>query len=109
MYNGNFIEKCINADALLEEIDDFIDEWHESDSDITIYEFLGMSQKEYRMWVENDDVLKYIIMAHIQQKDIDDILFEEYNTKYKMVARAKSPDEAKFMYDWLIRTGRIKE
>lgn len=109
MSKKNFIQDCINADALLEEIDDYIDVWHNNDSKETIYEFLGMSQKEYRMWVENDEILKYIIKARIENQDIDDVLYQEYNDSLKMVARAESPDEVKFMYNWLVRTGRIKE
>ena len=30
--NSSFIEKCINGDASLDEIDDYIDEWHDHDS-----------------------------------------------------------------------------
>lgn len=108
----NFIQDCINADALLEEIDDYIDEWHESKNEEPIYEFLGMTQKEYRMWVQNDDMLKFIIKAHFNNKDIDEVLYEEYNQNQgniKMVARAETPEEARFIYNWLVKTGRIKE
>lgn len=38
---SNFIQDCINADALLEEIDDYIEKWHESDSNETIYDYLA--------------------------------------------------------------------
>ncbi|KGK89374.1 hypothetical protein DP73_09970 [Desulfosporosinus sp. HMP52] len=109
MSKKSFIQDCINADALLEEIDDYIDFWHDNDIEATIYEFLGMSQKEYRMWVENDKILKYIFTAHVENKDIDDVLSQEYNGGLKMVARAKTPGEAKFIYNWLVRTGRIEE
>jgi len=109
MSKKNFIQDCINGNALLEEIVDYIDAWHENDSEDTIYDFLGMSQKEYRMWVENDDILKYIIKAHLENNDIDDVLCQDYNDKLKIVARTDSPDEVKFIYSWLVRTGRIKE
>lgn len=42
-----------------EDIDDFIDQWHQlynEDSlnvDLPLYEFLGMTQKEYAMWLED--------------------------------------------------------
>lgn len=109
MSKKNFIQDCINADALIEDIDDYIDIWHNDNSKDTIYDFLGMSQKEYRMWVEDDSILKYIIKAHFENKCIDYILCQEYNDNLKMVARAESPNEAKLIYKWLKRTGRIKE
>ena len=68
MSNSDFITDCINADALLEEIEEYIEEWHISETDKPIYDFLGMTQEEYFLWVENDDMLKYIIQAHIQGK-----------------------------------------
>jgi len=50
--SNSFIEKCINGDASLDEIDNYIDEWHDSDSDINLelHEFLGMSWEEYSLW-----------------------------------------------------------
>jgi hypothetical protein len=49
--SNSFIEKCINGDASLDEIDNYIDEWHDSDSDINLelHEFLGMSWEEYSL------------------------------------------------------------
>ena len=34
------------------EIDDLIDEWHEGDSDLELYEYLGMTFEEYAKFVE---------------------------------------------------------
>ena len=47
---SNFIEKCLNGEALLDDIDDFVDEWHESKGNIPLYEFLGMKKSEYSLW-----------------------------------------------------------
>lgn len=102
---SNFIQDCINADALLEEIDDYIKKWHESDSNETIYDYLGMTEEEYYLWVEDDFYLKYIISAHEQNKKIEDLISEDYDTK--MVARASSPEEAKKIYNWLVQKGKI--
>lgn len=32
-------------------IDDLIDEWHKSDSELPLHEFLGWSEEDYRKWV----------------------------------------------------------
>ena len=34
------------------EIDDKIDEWHESDSEVSLAEYLGMTPEEYAAFVE---------------------------------------------------------
>ena len=44
---------------IADSIDDFIDCWHDNEylGDITIYEFLGISQQQYRVWV-NKGIIK---------------------------------------------------
>ncbi|MFN5725162.1 MAG: hypothetical protein ACK48D_00175 [Pseudanabaena sp.] len=61
--NSSFIEKCISGDASLDEIDDYIDEWHDSDSDINLelHEFLGMSWEEYSLWAVKPSLLAEIL------------------------------------------------
>lgn len=103
---SNFINDVINADALLDEIDDYIEQWHISDSELTVFEYLGMSEEEYFLWVENDFYLKYIISAHEQNIPINALLQNEYSTK--LVARSDSPEEAKIIYSWLKEKGLVE-
>lgn len=50
-----FAELFINDEIEFEKIDDFVDEWHEGDSELPIHEYLGLSEQEYAMWVETTD------------------------------------------------------
>jgi len=61
--NSSFIEKCINGDTSLDEIDDYIDKWHDSDSDINLelHEFLEMSWEEYSLWAIKPSLLEEIV------------------------------------------------
>jgi len=36
-----------------DQIDDLIDQWHESDSHIELHEYLGWSVDDYRTWVSD--------------------------------------------------------
>lgn len=108
MSNLKFLDACMSGDVLYEEIDDYIDAWHDGDSTEELNEFLGMTEKEYSIWVENANTLKYIIDARIKDTDIEDYLEEKYGNM-TMAARASSLEEAKFIRKWLERTGRIKE
>lgn len=103
---SNFINDVINADALIDEIDDYIEQWHISDSELSVFEYLGMSEEEYFLWLENDFYLKYIIAAHEQNKTIGTLLQDEYSTR--LVARSDSPEEAKKIYTWLKEKGFIE-
>lgn len=33
-------------------IDDYIAAWHDSDSDLALHEFLGMTTEQYRQWFD---------------------------------------------------------
>lgn len=103
---SNFINDVINADAILDEIDDYIQTWHDADTDSSVYEYLGMTEEEYFLWVENDFYLKYIIAAHERNININELLKEEYT--FKLAARSSSPEEAKKIYDWLKEKGMIE-
>jgi hypothetical protein len=59
--NITFIDKCLNGDVKLETIDDYISEWHDNDDERPLYDFLGLTKDEYSLWVENPQLLNYII------------------------------------------------
>lgn len=42
-------------------IHDYIDQWHEGDSTLELYEFLGMNKDEYKLFLENPDGFKVYI------------------------------------------------
>ena len=61
---SSFIDMCLSGEALLDDIDDFVDRWHDGDSALPIHEYLGMTRDEYLSWVRNPDVLPQIVGAH---------------------------------------------
>jgi hypothetical protein len=58
-----FVDQYLNGEVLAEDIDDFIDIWHENPAGEEIYEFLGMSQKEYSLWARDPDTPPEIARA----------------------------------------------
>ncbi|OQW92292.1 MAG: hypothetical protein BWK78_02115 [Thiotrichaceae bacterium IS1] len=64
----NFIRSCQRGEALPDDIDDFIDDWHDHDYAMELHEFLGMSWEEYRGWVANPNTLPQIIEVHYNIK-----------------------------------------
>jgi hypothetical protein len=37
-----------------EQLDDLVDKWHDSDTKMSLHEYLGMSREEYAIWTEFD-------------------------------------------------------
>lgn len=36
------------------QLEDLVDKWHDSDTKMSLHEFLGMTEEEYSVWVEFD-------------------------------------------------------
>ena len=47
-----FITSCLNGEVLVEDIDDFVEAWHEGreGANQELHEYLGMSWEEYSIW-----------------------------------------------------------
>ncbi|MBE5318739.1 hypothetical protein IM793_06215 [Pedobacter sp. MR2016-19] len=94
---SNFIADCIQGDALMTDIDDYVDSWHDGNSDLSLHEFLGMSRKEYALYLEDEMYLASIITAHRSNLDIVPVMLAEL----RMAARSDDPTKAKKLQKWL--------
>jgi hypothetical protein len=108
----SYMEQLLRGDVLLEDIDNFIDVWHDAPNDakiasLSLEEFLGMSADEYRLWVERPESLRFIAAAHRYQQPVSAILGKE--DRYGLAARAEDQGEAHELLRWLIERGRVKE
>lgn len=94
---SNFVIDCIKGDALTSEIYDYIDNWDDSDSDLLIHEYLGMTEPEYALFVEDEDYIDLIITAHKQKENIRVIV----ESQFALVARADNHLKASRLEMWL--------
>jgi hypothetical protein len=90
----------------MDEIDDFVDEWHASPTEETIYDFLGMTQEEYDLWVEQPSSLRLILAAREDHLLLYEAI-ERYVDYEPVAARAADPAEARVVLEWLRKTGRL--
>lgn len=100
---SSFIEMCVFGEALLEDIDDFVEKWHSSDSALPLHKFLGMTKSEYSLWVADPYVLPFIVTAHKTDQDVGALL--EGAQELPMAARADGPEKAKKLLSWLKQEG----
>jgi len=58
----NFVDDCLKGISTVDQIDDYIEKWHLGDGkDKSLYEYLGLTRKEYSQWIRFSDVLNLII------------------------------------------------
>ena len=60
----SFIDDYILGNASYDDIDDYIDRWHEGDSDKPLHEYLGLTFDEYSDWLTTGDFTENIEEKH---------------------------------------------
>ncbi|MFF8595283.1 hypothetical protein ACF061_28360 [Streptomyces sp. NPDC015220] len=59
-----FVDDVLNGRATLDDLDTYGDAWNDSERDLgEFHDFLGLLWPEYAMWVEEHEVLGYVIEA----------------------------------------------
>jgi len=101
-----FFDLYSEGHALEEEIDDFIDAWHLEMKGkafpnlIELPDYLGMSQDEYDVWVQEPDTLPHILNARLEGKCIDTVMYEHVDDML-LAARAADKSSIIALKAWL--------
>ncbi len=60
---NNFIDDCINANANVFDLDDYIEYWHNNETNNTLKDFLGLTDYEYEQWGKSNDSIFQDILS----------------------------------------------
>jgi hypothetical protein len=102
-----FVDMCLRGDALADEVDDFVDRWHNSDSQEELAEFLGFTPEEYALWVEKPNSIHFIVHARRNGSPLSSL--RNVAQTYQLAARSLSAEDADELTEWLKKTGRIAD
>lgn len=58
-----FIDLCLSDEVFMNEIDNFVDAWHDGASKASLRKCLGMSEQEYARWIVDPGELSRIIAS----------------------------------------------
>lgn len=101
-----FVDLCLAGNVLLEEIDDFIDQWHASSAEIELHEYLGMTKEEYALWLRVPDVLPYVIKARHDSKTLTDAVMHACQDM-RLAARSSDQSKIALLRRWLEAKGKL--
>ena len=101
-----FLERYMNGEVLAEDIDDFVDAWHQNSGEKEIFEYLGMTRDEYSIWLRDPDVLPHIARARRNNIDLPTAL---HASVVDMPIAARSSDQLRIkrLLQWLEQRGKI--
>lgn len=100
---GTFVDLCLKGEAIAEDIDDFVDAWHEGGTGMPLSTFLGMTREEYALWVEKPASLNIILEARMRGRRIGDYGVDDF----RRAARADSEVAIQDLVEWLKQDGRL--
>lgn len=103
----DFISSCLRGQALLEDIDAFVDRWHESDSPVSLREFLGMDPVEYNLWLEDSTLLPHIILARRLKQPVHSVV--RASQDLPLAARSSSSKSVAKLLAWLEEQGLLED
>lgn len=87
MYKS-FIEDCLNGDALLDEIDEYVQRWHDDeDIDCDLEDYIGLTEYESEKWLqEGNDILRGVLYCRRYNIDYED--YEAMSDDKRIAARS---------------------
>lgn len=102
-----FMDLYSDGYVMADEIDDFIDHWHEeapvaAGRPMPLHEFLGMNRDEYEAWVHDASVLPHIMRARIRKTPLD-VVMREHIDDMRLAARANNETAIEALGKWLER------
>jgi hypothetical protein len=62
-HDRSFVERALAGEVTIDEIDDFVDDWHDNPGDLPLYEHLGFTKDEYALWLKSPDSLPLILSS----------------------------------------------
>lgn len=104
----SFIELSLQGNALLDEIDDFIDAWHKAPENEPLHEFLGMKELEYSLWLRDPNSLADIVKARHDQVPLTEVINSTCNDLL-IAGRPENSLKIKRLKKWLEEQGELVE
>jgi hypothetical protein len=104
-HSESFIELCLKGNALMEEIDDYVERWHNGAEKVSLRDFLGMSKSEFSLWINDPDVLPYIIFSRREERPFVQVVNDNYYSNARLAARSDQAQKIRLLKDWLERQG----
>src|SRR5215475_15637479 len=106
-----FVGACLARQAFAEDVDDWVQAWHDSGgaptgNPVSLDSFLGFTCEEGDLWAERPEALRFVLAAHRYECSVGDLLASQDD--YALTARAASPHSAAGVLAWLRETGRLR-
>jgi hypothetical protein len=99
-----FLQRYLNGEVLSDDIDDFIDAWHETSGKKELFAFLGMTKEEYALWLRDPDLLPHIARARQTRLPLASAVRSAF-AELPIAARSADTPKVRRLKRWLEQQG----
>lgn len=105
-----FMDACFAGQALLDDVDDWVDAWHDAGgrprgTTESLKSYLGFNDFEYSLWAEKPSMLRLIVAARHQHSPVEDV---QSAARFSLAAARSADDQdAIRLLEWLQKTGQL--
>ncbi|WP_380784588.1 hypothetical protein [Sphingomonas sp. R86521] len=96
-----FIDRYALGFAEAEDINDFIDYWHDSDSIAELHDFLGLSWEEYTLLAADSYALPIIVKARMERVPIARAVNDNIRSYERIAARSDDAGKISALQRWI--------
>ncbi len=99
MNDGPFVKQCLAGVVDIDAIADFVARWHNGEGGESLAGFLGLTDPEYNLWVEQSAALPAILAARKHNLDLEVVLNDI--TAVPVFGRAMNRNVAEQVLEWV--------
>jgi hypothetical protein len=92
---------ALSGHVLADEIEEFVEAWHNSTSELEIHEFLGMTFEEYSLWVTDADSIAIILTARHGDKPLKEAVNDNLRFQGRIAARSNEAGKLAILSRWI--------
>ena len=101
MSDETFISLAMSGYVLPDEIEDFIEAWHASESEVEVHEYLGLDFAEYSLWVSDPEAINIIIAARHSGISLRQAVNDNLRSTERIAARADEARKLSILARWI--------
>lgn len=101
MSDSSFMTLALDGRALADEIEDYVELWHGSDSSQEVHEFLGMTFEEYSLWVADADSIDIILTARHRGRPLREAVNDNLRYQERIAARSDEAGKLAILARWI--------
>ena len=74
-----FLSFALAGEVTTDEIDNYIDQWHDNPIGLSLHDYLGMDREEFGLWLDSPDLLPLIITSRKLNQPLSSIANDNRN------------------------------